>query len=101
MGGRLGSATLTGVVTFAGCAIAYVASLGACRGENVGSSSLCPPVDDHADGAFWLGVALPSVIAAVAVAAGAFSGRWSKARFAFIAVWAGYLIAVLASSPNS
>jgi hypothetical protein len=98
---RLVSAAVTGVVTLVVCGIAYVASLGACRAENVGSSRLCPPVDDHPEGALLLGVVLPAVLVAAAVAFGVFPGRWSKARFAFIAAWAGYLLLVIASSPRS
>lgn len=101
MGGRLGRAIVTGVVTLVGCGIAWGASLGACRGENVGSSSVCGPVDDHPEAALVLAVVVPSVLAALAVGLGVFSGRWSKARFAFVAAWAGYLVVLLASSPSS
>jgi hypothetical protein len=34
------------------------------------------------------------------VALGLFSGRWSKARFAFVAAWAAYFLAVIVSSPR-
>ena len=101
MAPRLAGALVIGVTTFAVSGLAFIVSLGACRGENVGSSSLCGPVDRHPDATFLLAVVLLSVVTAAVVGLGGLTGRWLKARFAPMAAWAGYLVVVLLTSPSS
>ena len=97
---RLASALVIGFGTFVLSGIAYVATLAVCRGENVGSSSACRPVDHHPDAAFWLAVVLPAVVVAVAIAIRCPTGRWAWARFAPMAAWAAYLLVSIVTSPH-
>jgi hypothetical protein len=78
-------------------AVLFFVSLGWCRRENVSQAAACPPVDDHPELAFWLGVALPALVllAAGAVRAPTYAA-WALLALTW-AVWVGYVIAVLAS----
>jgi hypothetical protein len=58
-------------------------------------------VDGHPDAAFWLAVVLPAALAGLGVAPGILAGRWSRARFAPMVAWVGYLVVVIVSSPRS
>jgi hypothetical protein len=57
-------------------------------------------VDGHPDAAFWLAVVLPAALAGLGGAPGILAGR-SRARFAPMVVWVGYLVVVIVSSPRS
>lgn len=101
MAQRLGGALVIGLATLVVSAVAWIATLGACRGENVGSSSACGPVDDHPLAALSLGVVLLALLTAIVVALRPPSGRWARVRFAPMAAWAIYLVVVLVTSPRS
>jgi len=90
-------ALLLAAVLFVGNLVGFFVSLGWCRRENVSQAAACPPVDDHPELAFWLGVALPALVllAAGAVRAPTYAA-WALLALTW-AVWVGYVIAVLAS----
>jgi hypothetical protein len=98
---RLTGALVIGLATLVVSGIAWLGSLGACRGENVGSSGACGPVDDHPLATFWLAVVLPALVTAAVVGVRPPAGRWGAARFAPMAAWAIYLVVVLITSPHS
>ncbi len=100
MATRLASVLAIGVGTFVLSGIAYVASLAVCRGENVGSSAACRPVDHHPDATFWLAVVLPAIVTTVVLAFRCPTGRWAWARFAPMAAWGIYLVVVIVTSPH-
>lgn len=100
MAPRHAGALVVGVATLAVSGTAWLGSLGACRGENVGSSSACGPVDDHPLASFWLSVVLLALVTAIAVCLRPPSGRWRAARFAPMTAWAVYLVVVLVTSPH-
>lgn len=100
MATRLASVLVIGVGTFVLSGIAFVATLAVCRGENVGSSAACRPVDHHPDATFWLAVVLPAIVTTVVLAFRCPTGRWAWARFAPMAAWGIYLVVVIVTSPH-
>jgi hypothetical protein len=101
MATRLASVLVIGIGTFVLSGSPFVASLAFCRGENVGSSRACRPVDHHPDATFWLAVVLPAIVTTAVLAVRCPSGRWAWARFTPIAAWGIYLVVVIVTSPHS